>query len=345
MPKLPDPSDEQTSLSSGDGASLPVKRRAWGRYVMYMLAALGLLLIALVLFIIVREKTGPKRATIDESEVIDTVMTRTYGKYSDEKKGWLFVGQDNRTYLVHVIQQAKPQDGPKGDELYFVASGAPLDGEAGGVYGVFQVRAGTSKEDKGSLVEVSSPYEYDGSVAVAPEAVRFEALSDNLWGWVIKVQHNTDPKLGTVDVKNVVLAPHGDAIVTLAAFKASRETDPGMSCAEANQKYQEFMQASADAESLTSTPEGETAAAAETAEPEELPDPEEAIPPTRCDKASWSYSTAAAMGHTPGPLAITVKGMLDGAQQPSKTWKVVFDTKGFLYNVPAELKPDSVDSP
>jgi hypothetical protein len=345
MSEVPDPSPETISLPDSDSPLPPPRKRKWIRYVIYTLALLGVLLIALLVAGYVKQKSQPERVSINETEVIDSVMTRNYGKYSEEKKGWLYVAPDNRNYLVQVIQQAKPQDGPTGDELYFVASGTPLDGEEGGMYGVFQVRASDKPGETGTLVEISSPYTFEGSVPVRPEGVHFEGLSDNLWGWVIKVQQGKDPKSDPVEVRNVVLAPHGEAIATLATFKASRETDPGVSCDAANDRYREFKEGAGEptepvASTAASAEQGGTTEAAET-EPEELPDPEEAVEPVRCDKATWSYSTGASMGNTPGPLTVTFKGMLDGAQQAPKTWKLIFDTKAFSYNVPAELVPSN----
>ena len=109
--------------------------RRWGRVVLYVLATVGALALALIaLAYWLHTKDAHKRVTIDEEAVIDNVMGETYGKYSAAKKGWLYVGEDNVTYLMRVVQQAKIPDGAAGDELYFVASGAAVNGDGQAVY-------------------------------------------------------------------------------------------------------------------------------------------------------------------------------------------------------------------
>lgn len=330
IPSLsPSPSTDASAPPESAAPVPPPKApKRWRRYLIYTLALLGVLLLALVA-IVVYENGKPKLTAIDETETIDSVMSRNYGRYSDEHKGWLYVGEGNRTYLVRVVQQAKPADGPNGEELYFVTSGAPLDGAPGALYGVFQVRAGSTKEDAGKLFEISSPHRYEGTTPLTPENVRFEALSENLWAWVIKVQDGSDPKLSLVTVNNVVLAPRGDDIAVLAWFKGSLASDPGIDCAAAETRFQTWAKGDEQPEAVAG---GED-------EPANSGHEEESMP-LRCNDARWSYRTAPVAGAVPVPLTITAKGVRDGVKLEEKTWKLVFDSKAFAYHVPAALSPE-----
>ncbi len=336
MSDISSPSTAETP-PSGSAAPLPPKapKKRWLRYVLYTLSVLGVLLLALVAIVMYENSKKPKNVAIDETEMIDSLMSSNYGKYSDEHKGWLYVGEGNRTYVVRVVQQAKPSDGPHGDELYFVTSGKPLDGEPGALYGVFQVRAG-EKEEAGKLFQISSPYRYEGTVPLTPENVRFEALSDDLWAWVIKVQDGADPKLATVMVNNVVLAPHGDNIAVLAWFRASLASDPGIDCAAAETRYKSW--ANGESHPDAAATEGETATP-EPAEEHEHAEESDAVP-LRCNDAHWAYRTAPVAGAVPVPLTVTAKGVRDGVKMPEKTWKLVFDSKAFSYHVPEALTPE-----
>ncbi|WP_230413966.1 hypothetical protein [Collimonas silvisoli] len=331
MSELPEKSPHEKPVleNTPSISSRTAPTRHWFRYAVYAMALLGALLVVFAISLIVIGRMRPKHVSIDETEIIDSVMSRAYGKYSDEHKGWLFVGRGNRTYLVRVIQQAKPEDGPNGDELYFVASGTPMDGMPGALYGVFHVQAG-DKSDAEKLVEISSPYRYEGDQPVTPEKVHFEALSENVWAWVIKVQYGLDPKMSSVQINNVVLAPHENSIALLATFKASLETDPGIDCGDANNQYQTWLKQSNELNTVSTTP----IANEQTSEYE---DNEGDQDPVRCDKVRWTYRTDPVAGTIPVPLRITAKGMKDGAMLEEKTWKVVFDNKHFIYNVPGEL--------
>jgi hypothetical protein len=301
-------------------ASAPARpRRRWLTALVYLLAGVGVLTLAFVAFLYylhAKEESTPKRVAIDEAAVIDKVMGETYGKYSDAKKGWLYVGDENITYVMRVVQQAKIPDGADGDELYFVASGADVAGSSNAVYGVFYVHPKHPYD--GTLEQSSMQMRYASSVAVRPEQVHFEALSENLWGWVVKTQNGTDPKEGPVTTVNTVLAPHGGEIATLGAFMASREVIPGIPCEEAKAAWDTYrLTLSADA-------------------PEDLETRDE---PERCDKRRWTYHTATVNGNIPVPITVTLGGQFDGQAVEPRSWKLMFDPKNFSYDVPDELLP------
>ncbi len=305
------------------------KPRRWGRYVLYVLATLGVLAIVLVGAAYYHAQQGPQLVKIDEAASIDESMTRNYGKYSPEKKGYLYVDQSNEPYLVRVVQQARIEAVGASDELYFVASGTSLSGTGSQFYGVFQIRSDGKGGD--GLVEVAEPLRYDTAAPITPEKVRFEALSETTWGWVIKTQTGLNPKQERVAVTNVVLAPHDDRIVELASFRASADADPGIDCAQANADYAAWEKKIGE---YTNPPEGATPEL--TAAGEALADNE----PLRCEHARWTYATAPVAGPLPGPLTVTAKGTQYGAPLEAKSWKIMFDSKAFVYNVPPELESE-----
>jgi hypothetical protein len=288
--------------------------RRWGRVVLYVLAAVGALALALIaLGYYMHAKDAQKRVTIDEVAVIDDVMGQTYGKYSAAKKGWLYVGDDNVTYLMRVVQQAKIPDGAAGDELYFVASGAAVDGSGQAIYGAFYVHP-DAKND--GLTQENTQIRYLSTKAVKPEQVHFEALSENLWGWVVKTTDDADPDRTAVTTTNTVLAPHGGEIAVLAEFVGARDATPETSCEEAK----------ADWDTWEKEMNGEE---------EEV---ETRDPPIRCDKRRWTYRTATVNGNIPVPITVTAGGTLDGKPVEARSWKLMFDPKSFTYNIPDDLK-------
>lgn len=293
------------------------RRKRWISVLLYLLAACGLVFLAIVAYAMLKAPAPKERITIDEAAVIDSVMASNYGKYSITRKGWLYVGEDNRTYLMRVVQQARLQDGADGDELYFVASGASTtEGDEVGLYGVFYIRPDPAD---GGLSEISNPAIHAGTRAVQPEDVRFEALSENLWGWVVKTRDGENPADVRAVTRNVVLAPHGDQIATLAEFMAAAEHTPAEGCAEAQDRYERYLaeQAAAEAEGATGPQYDE---------------------PMRCEKRRWSYRTATVNGSVPVPFTVTVSGVMNGSAVEAKSWKLMFDTKSHTYNVPDELK-------
>ncbi len=299
-------------------AATPVRparpRRRWGRIVLYVLATVGVLALALIaLAYYLNAKEAHKRVTIDEAAVIDSVMGETYGKYSAAKKGWLYVGDEDVTYLMRVVQQAKIPDGADGDELYFVASGNDVNGGTNALYGVFYVHP----NGKAGLAQENTQIRYPSTTAIRPEQVRFEALSENLWGWVVKTRDDADPGY-PVTTTNTVLAPHDGQIAVLAEFIAGRDAVPDESCEDAKKAWDDW-----------------EALMAQAREDESIDGTE---PPTRCDKRRWTYRTATVNGNIPVPITVTAGGTLDGKPVEARSWKLMFDPKSFTYTIPDDLK-------
>lgn len=303
--------EELKEPAAAETTPAPPPRRA-GRtafkVLLYILATVGLLVLAIVSYAIFEKNRAPakERLTIDEVAVVDSVMSSTYGKYSPSKKGWVYVDEENNTYVMRVIQQVRLQDRPDGDELYMIASGEQVGG-GGSLYGAFHIHPGSGNE---GLIQVSSPFEAAGAQAIKPEQVHFEALSENLWGWVIKVADLEQPELGGTALRNRVLAPHDGQIATLAEFPASSTRHPGIDCAQAKARFDEYQN-------------------------EEEPAYD---PPPRCDNRRWTYSTGTVSGNVPVPITVTAGGSLDGQPVEARKYKLVFDSKSFSYNVPSELE-------
>jgi len=288
--------------------------RRWSRLVLYVLATVGALALALIaLAYWLHAHDARKRVTIDETAVIDDVMGQTYGKYSAAKKGWLYVGEDSVTYLMRVVQQAKIPDGAAGDELYFVASGAAVNGDGQAVYGVFYVHP-DGKD--GGLAQENTQVRFLSNAPVKPEQVRFEALSDNLWGWVVKTRWDAEPDSEAVTTMNTVLAPHDGQIAVLGEFLAARDAKPEGSCEDAKAAYDAWLA------QIANTEDGDDGG----------------IPPTRCDKRRWTYRTATVNGNIPVPITVTAGGTLDDKPVEAQTWKLMFDTRTFSYDIPPDLQ-------
>lgn len=299
--------------------------RKWIRALVVVLATIGALAIALIAYVALKE-TPREYVSINQSETIDDVMTRTYGKYSETHKGWLYVSPNNRTYVMRVVQQAKIEEiGAPGDELYFVASGTPLEKGLGTIFGVFQIRPDLSKKEP-ALIQVSSPFIHEGDVPLKPERVLFEALGANTWGWMVKVQNGSDPKKELVHVYNLLLAPIDDQITRLASFHASLQSDPGIDCEEANRKF----------DTWASTDSKETIMSDDSPEP--VAEKKSDVEPMRCNKAKWTFRTGpVTTDDAIVPIYITGKGMRDGKPLDEKTVKVMFDSKSNVYLVPDDL--------
>lgn len=336
------PPEETTDTATGVLPAARATQPVWRKLPLYFLAVCGVLFIALLVYSYITSKSAIIKVTIDTDQTIDLVMTRNYGKYSLDQRGWLYVGEGNRTYLMRVVQMAKPADGPLGDELYFVASGTPLDGAPGAIYGLHLVRADATSHD-GSIVEISAPYNVDGDLPLKPENVRFEALSDNLWAWVIKVQDGFDPKKTDVVVRNKVYAAHDQQIALLASFNASRKRVPEVSCEEANLLFQAWYDqqnaplprsSSAASSVASSAVANQVGSDDDDADDDEL----ESEPPPRCQNASWTYRTAAVTDSSVVALTVTSKGVIDGSEVEERRWKLVFDPKSYTYIVPIELQ-------
>ncbi|NTX26646.1 hypothetical protein HT746_05745 [Burkholderia pyrrocinia] len=330
LPPLPDSAVSEPQLETANNA-----RRSRWRYALYLLALLGGLALTLVGWGVV-EHVHAKRKTIDEDATISQVMTQQYGKYSEERKGWFYVDEAGQTYLMRVIQHANVDEG-----LYFVAASVPINSEQGNSrYGVFRAAYKPDAKDD-SLFLTSSQFVEPGFIPLTPERVRFEALSEHVWGWVVKEQFGIDPGHGSgpVTARNVVIAPHGDDMAVLAEFMASEQNDPGMDCDEANRRYDAFVrsQSAPDAQASSADASANTVGTGAT---NSNVDPGDA--PGRCSDAHWTYQVSPAGGDVPAPIYVSGKGMRNGKKLDGSTRKLMFDSKSYSYIVPEELDASSV---
>lgn len=323
------------------GTSEPVKKSSFGRFLVYGFAALGALVVLLVASSIIYVKYFSGKSTkIDQADMIDTIMTRNYGKYSDAQKAWKYVSDSNQTYLVRVVQQAKIEgkDDSESDQLYFVAAGEPTDKANGtAFYGVFAIKVGENPKE--GLVEISQATYFSSPELLTPERVHFEAIANNQWAWVIKEQDAADPKTNVVHVTNVMLTPMGNQIVEIARFPGSIDSDPGMDCALANERHadwsakMELMQAAHGSDDTEDTSKDADVQNTDSADANDTIAPE----PMRCNHAKWTYTLKSSGTDIPAPLMIKGGGMINGEKIGDKTWKIIFDTKGKVYTVPDDL--------
>jgi len=345
-PDAPDSPDSPESAHSPKSTPKPgaatAKPRAarFKRLVVYSFALVGLAASGLVGYAFYDHYRNGANA-IAEDDTIDAVMAANYGRYDEAQKGWLYVGPHNRNYVMRVVQRANLNDGRPGDGLYFVASGTPLDGNTGAVYGVFHLYrqpGSTTLGQEGVMVQDA------GDMPLTPERVRFEALSGETWGWVVKEQTGREEADEFMQVTNVVLAPHQGEIAELARFSARTRFIPSMGCDKANEAYAQWLhrndpdQMTAPAAGVTASAASEAASAAEEgSEDNEGYDETEGDGPMRCEDLSWTYKTDSIDGQAFTPLHITRKGTSEGEKQPDKTWKVMFDPKAFVYLMPESM--------
>ena len=328
---------DEDSLEENKGPDSGRRKRGWLRIPLYMLAGIGAFAVAVAIYTAfqrppetVAEAQGVERITIDEAATVEEVMTQTYGKYSESRRGWLYVGADDRTYVMKVIHQSKLPGGPEGEEMYILASGDALEGTGVAQVGAFHVRP--NPKEPGALVAISLANMYGGSSAVRPEDVQFLALSKKLWGWLVKVKDGGKPTEGLVSVSNVLLAPHGEEIVRLAEFPSSSiATMEEALCERGRETHEAFKQVSAQDASTEET-EAATDEEGDTGHEETEPEMFDL-----CQDRRYAYRMGDAKGGIPAPITVSVSGTLDGKKVEEKTWKLVFDTKAFRYNVPEEL--------
>lgn len=328
---------DQNTTSSPASTEVPVPtvqtRSGWKRYLVYVLALLGTLFVILssvAAYSLWKDSHQP----IPETATIESTMSETFGRYSEEQKGWLYVTDEKRSYVMRVVQQASIDNKREGDGLYFVASGTPLDDKPGTIYGVFYIY----KEPKeGGLQQAASLYQNDGDKPLTPENVRFEALSNQVWAWVIKGTSAADNLGADATVTNVVLAPHDGSIKELARFNAHQKMTPDGGCAKADQDYAQW-QKEREQQQAAATAAAAVASAASEADDEGNADETEYDEPPRCDDLKWAYKTNPPKDGALTPLLITRTGMLQGVTQPEQSWKVMFDSKSFVYLMPDELK-------
>jgi hypothetical protein len=170
-------------------------------------------------------------------------------------------------------------------------------------------------DGKAGLAQENTQIRYSSTAAIRPEQVHFEALSENLWGWVIKTQDAAGPGY-PVTTTNTVLAPHDNEIAVLGEFIAARDAVPDTSCEEAKAAREAW-----EKEMSSEDEEVETIR-----------------PPMRCEKRRWTYRTATVNGNIPVPITVTAAGTLDGKPVEARSWKLMFDPKSFTYTIPDDLK-------
>jgi hypothetical protein len=290
-----------------------------------------------VLFAVAAHVAHTSAATLSRDDVVEESMTRNYGKYSDDDKGWLYVDpQSKKTYVMQVIQRAKvdvPNVRLKGSTaVYFAASGSPLGGagDKGSLLGLFVVQP-DQKPDSSALTETSAPLlMIEGRTPVSAQDVRFEALSGSTWGWMVKVTRDDEPQPGSVRVDNILYAPHGDSVVPLAMFPASGRYTEAAGCVT-------VPAARAAAAARTASAAPEPAAAASAGGTDDSDEEDDGTPTPNCLDASWSYRTGAVPDDGFVPITVTGGGLVDGEQVSVQTFKLVFDPKSFTYVVPKEL--------
>lgn len=324
--------------TSPAGATPRRAGRTWRRIVVYTLALIGLLALLLVAAVAIHEHGQPAHS-LDSTDTIDGVMTRHYGKYSEARQGWLYVDDSNSTYVVTVVQQKKIP-GKDGDELYLVTSGRPLEASQRSTapfYGVFQLTW-----RNGQLYEFGNATRYEGTQPVTPERVRFEALSAEVWGWVVKTVYEGDQVFEGTSTHNVFLAPHGDEIAVVAEFKAAEDVDLPMGCGEADLRHAAWLEARNKPKPKAAEAASAPASAASAADADEGEnDEDEDAEPPRCTKLRWAYRTEPVADKLFTPIYVTRKaGLEEGQQTPEKNWKLMFDAKSFTYLLPPELKLD-----
>lgn len=307
-------------------------RRGWKRYLVYALAVMGVLFVALM-GAVFYSSWKDAHAPIPETATIEATMTEVFGRYSDEHKGWLYVSDSKRSYVMRVVQQASIDDKRAGDGLYFIASGTPLDETPGTLYGVFHLYKDAAQN--GALQREASLYEYEDVQPLTPDRVRFEALSKQQWAWVIKEVNGLEEEGSTQFITNVMLAPHDGGIKELARFTAQIKTTPAGGCAKAEADFAEWQRAIQDKNKAIPTKPAASEAEGEE-DPEEEVDEVEA--PSCCEDLHWTYRTDAPKEGSVTPLYITRKGLSEGQAQPDKTWKALFDTKSFEYRLPPDLQ-------
>lgn len=331
------PIDQETSANQAvamEPAPEARIRRGWKKYLVYLLAVLGALFVMLICAV-AYSQWKESHQPIPETATIESTMSGTFGRYSDDHKGWLYVSDEKRSYVMRVVQQASIDNKREGDGLYFVASGTPLDDQSGTIYGVFYLYKDAKN---GELQQVASLYQNDGDRPLTPENVRFEALSNQVWAWVIKESPAVEDLEAGSYVVNVVLAPHDGSIKELARFNAQQKTIPEGGCAKADRDYADWQKVREQSLAEAMTQASAVASGASDVEEEGNAEETEYDEPPRCDDLKWTYKTNPPKDGALTPLLITRTGILQSVTQPERTWKVMFDSKSFVYLLPDELK-------
>jgi len=357
----PLPTDHPAAPAGAEPSAAPASTARPARRVkkalLYSLAAIGLaaLVLAGLAYRSATRETGLASEALSADAVIEERMTHHYGKYSAEHKGWLFVHPgSHRSYLMQVIHRAKIEEqSPSGrlnvTALYFLASGAALDGKAPdeSIIGLFVLKPDPDAQaGSAALIEIAEPtYPVEGHGPLRPEDLRFEALSADTYAWALKFTRVTADTRPGHFVTNHFFAPHGDRIAEVAEFPARAEHTPAAGCAAAEAAHRaeqaRWREQAAQALAEAASAAGRTAAelAAETDGNEDEMQGEEEGPGTAmCSDAGWTYKTGDLPAEGFVSLSVTGGGLVNGRPHAKKTYKLVFDPKSFSYIVPAELQ-------
>lgn len=340
VPSAPAPAPAPTPEPA---AAARPKRSTWRKVLLYVFATFGVLaiaLVAVVAFMVIRDKKVPA-PVLTRDAVVEESMTRNYGKYSEQHQGWLYVDPSSKkTYVMQVLQRAQvdvPSDTMTGvTAVYFLASGTPASssGDHSSLLGLFKIMPDTKAHD-GTLTEAADAFHtIEGEVPVTAQDVRFEAFSKDTWGWVVKITRPTETAwAGARLVDDVVFAPHEGSMVTLASFPARGVFTAADGCEKAQALRDGETQPASAAAEAASAP----ASAASDAEEGDEGDSQEDVIPVGCTDASWSYKTGDVPADGFVTISVTGGGKVNGADSPVKTYKLVFDPKSFTYVLPPDM--------
>ncbi|MEY4763836.1 MAG: hypothetical protein RI907_509, partial [Pseudomonadota bacterium] len=257
------PSPEDHPFTDPSATPSPVQKAGWRRHLVRGLAVLGVLFIALVGWV-GYSSWQHHRAPLAETATIEENMTEVFGRYSPEHEGWLYVANTKRSYVMRVVQQASVNNKNEGDGVYFVASGTPLDGEAGTLFGVFHLFK--DKQHDGTLTRNVTLYTIDDVEPLTPDHVKFEALSPSQWAWVIKRHQGKEEEGNFQVVTDTILAPHQGTIKELATYVSQIKHTPVGGCARAEADFAEWQRDHAVQPAAGPAKVGQAASGAEGAE-------------------------------------------------------------------------------
>jgi hypothetical protein len=343
MPELPE-SSAPPSL-----ASLPRRAPRWRRALLYVFALIGVLAVGVVGWVYYQSRAprGIDPASVSMDELIDQTMAKHYGLYVANLKGWVQVDpQSHASYLTRVIHRVKMEAQDTSghtvlDAVYFLASGERLgaQGMQARRLGLFLFRPDASSRTP-KLIEVADPHHQIYTLsAVRPEDVRFEALSSDTFGWVVKLVRAADAAPTSRFITNLVLAPRGDGFAELASFPARAEYSLEIGCARAAAEYRMAQDQAVREQQARGARAASGASEAEEDEeegPHHANEEDEGPGVDMCSDATWTYKTGD-VGDGFVDLIVSGGGLVNGQQIPKKTYKLIFDPKSNSYVVPDEL--------
>ena len=348
-PPPAEPATPAPAITPEPAAAARPKPAKWRKVLLYVFAtfgALAILLVAVIAFMVIRDKKVPA-PVLTRDAVVEESMTRNYGKYSEQHQGWLYVDPSSKkTYVMQVLQRAQvdvPSDTMTGvTAVYFLASGTPASsgGDHGSLLGLFMIKPDTQAHD-GTLTETADAFHtIEGEVPVTAQDVRFEAFSKDTWGWVVKITRDEMPSSkGARLVDDVVFAPHEGSMTALATFPARGLFTAAQGCEKAQALRDGETQAASAASAASAPVDAASAPASAASEAEEGDEGESGddMVPIGCMDASWSYKTGDVPADGFVTISVTGGGKVNGTDTPVKTYKLVFDPKSFTYLLPADM--------